>query len=777
MKNKVLFLCLFPILVCAQNSRQILDFNRDWRFCNQEDLGTDSNHSPTEKGYAFSNWQTVCLPHTAKMEPLVVVEPWVGVSWYQKEFSADPNWKSKKVFIDFGAVMQKTEVWLNNKLLLTHTGGYLPFSIDISTYLDFEKPNQLIVRTDNADNPEVPPGKPIKGLDFCYFSGIYRNVTLSVYNRLHITNAVGSASGGVKVWYPLVSSQAATVAVSTNLQNELDTRKEITLTYKLVDRSGKTVAERTTSKQQVEAFGQCHVVDSLSVLNPLLWHPDHPNLYTLQVEVLEKGSVVDDLSTKIGIRAFEIVGGKMCINAEPIQLVGTNRHQEYPYLGNALSDNAQYRDALKIKQAGFNIVRLSHYPQSPAFMDACDELGILTIDAIPGWQFVGNEAFKQHSYQDARELIRRDRNHASVAMWELSLNESPMPDSFMVQMVKIAQKESTETDLITCGWINKHYDVWIPARQHGKAPVYWKKYKGTTPLFTGEYGDWEYFAQDAGLNQAGYAGLKSNERTSRQLRGDGEKRLLQQATNFQEAHNDNLRNPHLGDANWLMFDYNRGYSPDIESSGIMDIFRLPKFSYYFYQTQVKAGKPIVKIASYWNPDSDFKNLKVYSNCDEVALYLNNTLIERKAGAKTSISDQLPCPPVVFDLKGFEAGTLKAVGFVKNKAVAHDVVSTAGKAYRMELSYDSSGKPLKADGADAVFVYAMVRDKNGNVINDCNMPITFEVEGVGRIIGQNPIAAEAGIATVLLQSGCVKKGYVKVTAKADGVKVGSLIIRL
>jgi len=768
MKKILLSICLIPLFLSAQNSRQNIAFNLNWQFCNQEDITATAKTTPTGADFTFAGWETVNLPHTAKVEPLVVINPWVGVSWYKKDFSAKPEWKNKVVSVAFEAAMQQAEVWLNGKLLLKHIGGYLPFSVDISKELNYDKPNRLVVKTDNTDNAEIAPGKPIKELDFCYYSGIYRNVSLVITNPLHITDAVKAnqpASGGVRVWFPTVSKNAATIAVATHIANENNTNKTFHLLYKLTDKAGKVVATATSAKLVLTAQSSQQFTQHIPVSKPQLWHPAHPNLYNLQLTIVENEKATDELTTSIGIRKIEVVNEKMLINGEPLLLVGTNRHQEYPYIGNALSDNAQYRDALKIKQAGFNIVRLSHYPQSPAFMAACDELGILTIAAIPGWQFVGNETFMQHAYQDARELIRRDRNHASVAMWELSLNESPMPDHFMQNMVKIASEESPESKLITCGWINKFYDVYIPARQHAKYPNYWKKYNDKTPLFTGEYGDWEYFAQDAGLNQAGYAGLKNDERTSRQLRADGEKRLLQQATNFQEAHNDNLNNPHLGDANWLMFDYNRGYSPDIESSGIMDIYRLPKFSYYFYQTQVRAEKTTVKIASYWNQLSDYTNLKVYSNCDEVALYLNNKLVERKAAGRNNISSQLRYPPFIFNIKKFEAGQLKAMGYIKNNAVAQDLVSTAGQAAKITLTYDQSGKALKAGGGDVVFVYATLCDKDGNTITHSDKPVHFTVQGDAKLIGQNPVKAEAGIATILLQAG-TKAGIITLEAQSE-----------
>lgn len=777
--------CLFPLFIFSQNVRQFVNFNSDWQFCNQEDFAVSLAIEPSNNDFSFSGWKNVTFPHTAKVEPLVIKEPWVGVSWYKKDFEADKEWKNKKVFIAFEAVMQKADVWVNGKFLLTHYGGYLPFTIDISDDILFNKTNRIVVKTDNTDNAEIPPGKPIGKLDFCYYSGIYRNVSIIVTNQLHITDAVEAnrpASGGVRIWFPKVSAQSATIAVSTNIKNESETQKEFSLTYKLFNKSGKLIETISSKKQVLEANKEADVLQNMEVTNPKLWHPNHPDLYKLEVTINDNKEITDIVETKLGIRKFEIFKDRFLINDEPLLLVGTNRHQEYPYIGNALSDNAQYRDAVKIKEAGFNIVRLSHYPQSPAFMNACDELGILTIAAIPGWQFVGDETFKKRSYQDARDLIRRDRNHASVAMWELSLNESPMPDDFMKQMVTIAVEESPESKLITCGWINKYYDVWIPARQHAKFPDYWKKYKGKTPLFTGEYGDWEYFAQDAGLNQAGYAGLKNDERTSRQLCGDGEQRLLQQATNFEEAHNDNLRNPHLGDANWLMFDYNRGYSPDIESSGIMDIFRLPKFAYYFYRSQNKPGKsivtydksPTVKIASYWNEKTDFRNLKIFSNCDEVALYLNNKLIDGKTNKKDNISEQLPYPPFVFNLQKYEPGELKAVGYIGDKAVTKDIVRTAGKPSFIKLTYDRSGKSLKADGSDVVFLYAIICDEKGDQVVNSDISIQFTIKGNGDLIGQNPINAEAGIATILLKADNTS-GKINLEATADGLKAAKITI--
>ena len=166
---KVLFLVIIGSIglsAPAQNQRQKINFNSDWQFCNQEDLSASTDILPTQDNFSFSNWQTISLPHTAKVEPLVIKEPWVGVSWYKKDFGAKSEWKNKVVSIEFEAAMQVADVWLNGKHLLTHSGGYLPFTIDISKEIDYTKKNRLVVKTDNHDNAEVPPGKPIKNLDF-----------------------------------------------------------------------------------------------------------------------------------------------------------------------------------------------------------------------------------------------------------------------------------------------------------------------------------------------------------------------------------------------------------------------------------------------------------------------------------------------------------------------------------------------------------------------------------------------------------------------------------
>jgi len=767
-KPKILRIIGFIFLFLSCTKQEVLvfekqNFNENWLFKIIENSKKDT--LSFQENETVSNWQLIQLPHTPKIEPKIVNNQWQGVSRYKKEFNLPKQLKNKKLFFKFEGAMNIAEVWINDKKLIKHHGGYLPFVIDFTEVALFDSKNTILVQLNNKDNPITGP-KPLEKLDFNTYGGIYRNVWLIAKNKLHITDPIfenKTASGGVFVTYSKVSEEEATINIKTHIRNETEKTKSFLIRNTLF-KNDSTIVSIETENHVLDKNLDKEIIANIEVNNPKLWSPRTPNLYTLKTELIENGVVVDFESTRIGIKTMQFVGQDFYLNGEKTFLRGVNRHQEYPYVGYALSDNANYRDAKKIKEAGFDYVRLSHYPQSNSFMNACDELGLVTIDAILGWQYFSEDKkFQTHIFQTAKDLIRRDRNHASVIAWEVSLNESWMPELFIDSLVNIAKKEYPGNQCFTAGWQSYGYDIYLQARQH-RLQHYDPNLK--KPYNVSEYGDWEYYAMNAGLNQDDWNGLLKEERSSRQLRSAGEKALLQQAKNIQEAHNDNLSTPAFADGYWVMFDYNRGYADDLESSGIMDIFRIPKPSFYFYKSQRDYdhpfGKPMVYIANKWKKDSPL-DVTVFSNCDEVELFLNGKSVGRKKPDTNRISDNLKHPPFTFNLKSFKKGKLVAKAFIKNKIVVTDIVISPEKPSKIKVVIDDNYIDLKKEDNDVFFVYANVVDENNTVISDFKGNIQFNIEGKGIFIGENPVKVEAGVASILLKTNTKNLKDIKVTA--------------
>ncbi|MBC8052663.1 MAG: glycoside hydrolase family 2 protein [Sphingobacteriaceae bacterium] len=772
----IVFLLLLSFSAFSQ-TRTKNSFNANWEFV--KDFDAEISKDLFLRTGALK-WLNVSLPHTANIEPLVTKKQWQGIALYRKFFILPQTSANKHIAINLEGAMQVAEIYLNGQLIAKHLGGYLPFYVDLTNRVTPGKENCILIRLDNRDNAVVPPGKPLADLDFNYYGGIYRNAYLIIKDKLHIPDAVHAnrtAGGGVLVLQENVSTKSAKLTIKTEVFNQYAGNKQARVRVILYDKAGKKIVQALSDLNPVTKNDFKSFSSLLTIPNPALWSPGNPNLYRLTSEILVNNAVVDKEETKLGIRGFKFENDGFYLNGQKYFLRGTNRHQEYPYIGNALSDEAQYRDAYKIKQAGFNFVRNSHYPQAEAFLNACDELGIFVMNSIPGWQFVGNKEFQDNSIRDVRDMMRRDRNHPSIILWETSLNESRMPRDYMERAHNAVHEEIPSGDVYSVGWLEQVFDVYSPARQHGKAPDYWKKYN-KKPVLIAEYGDWEYYAGNAGFNQKDYQDLKKEERSSRQLRGFGEKRLRQQTLNYQESHNDNLKGTAAGDANWLMYDYNRGYADDIESSGIMDIFRIPKFSYYFYQSQANPEgfyKPMVYIASFWNEKSD-PNVIVYSNVQQVELFLNGKSLGKQGPDTDLNSDKLNHPPFTFKLKEFTPGTLKAVAYRGDKALATHTISTPLSISSLKLSADISDRNLKAGKNDVIFLYASILDKNGTVIPDSSLEVKFEVlQGDAEIIGGPSINAEAGIATILLKAG-TKKGTIVIKASAPGLQSGTFEIK-
>jgi len=742
-------------------------------------------------------WEKVTLPHTANIEPRIATNEWEGICYYKKEFTINPLFKGKKVTLTFNGAMQIADIWLDGKYLMRHTGGYLPFSIDLSD-LNFSQKHTIVLKLDNKPNSDVPPGKPMKNLDFNYYSGIYRDVNMTISNPVFITDPIQAnkvAGGGIFVTYNNVSPQSAIVNIQTNVQNESAKNQMIEIIQSLIDKSGKTVATAKSQPITLTQQSDNTIHQSIKVTNPKLWSPDEPNLYTLQTAVLANKKLVDQVKTRIGVRWFEFTktdGSK--INGKDVVWNGTNRHQEYPYLGNALTHDAQYRDLQKIKNAGFNSVRLAHYPQDPSVLDACDELGLLVEHPIAGWQFFNNsDAFKEHTYKDIREYIRRDRNHACIALWETNLNESYPPTEFVNRCIDIAHEEFPGKQCFTAGdsygykvsdglkWDVPHNTFEITETNILRPQTA----EPDAPGVVREYGDYEFGGHYS---------------TTRVMLGEGEKGLLQNAWNFIWEYNYicSLYPATIGGLTWLMYDANRGAELNLCASGASDINRLPKFVYYFFQSQrnptpiyknpaIENG-PMAFITNYWTP-RDKDKVVVFSNCDEIELFVNGRSVARQRPDNGPDSEygklykggnpfdggnckHLSHPPFTFNNIAWEAGEIKAVGYLKGEKVTEYSVKTPEEPMKIVLKADYSGRKLKADGADAIFVYATIVDKNGTPCAQKTLSVKFKLTGEAKLISPATVDTEAGIATALIQA-TEKPGNITVTATMPDGQQSSL----
>lgn len=710
---------------------------------------------------SMGNWEKINLPHTPFVEPLVVLHQWQGICYYRKILNVSRKEIDKQLWLEFEGAMHLADVWVNGQHLIQHSGGYTPFVVDVTGMLHADRGNEILVRLDNRNNPLIPPGKPLETLDFCYYGGLYRDVNLIVKHPVHITHPIMAnevAGGGIFVTYPYVSKQEAEIKVKTQVSNKVGTQRHLTIRHTLYEWSkkkgrGKKVA-LVESPLVLAAGTTQHHTQQFTVNNPKLWYPDSPALYVLRTEVMDGRKVTDCEDTRIGIRRIEMTREKgFVINDKPLKLEGSNRHQEYPYVGNAISDQAQYRDMYQIRDNGFNTVRLGHYPQDPSVLEACDELGLLVIEPIPGWQFFNKaQGFVDHTYKDIRDLIRRDRNHPSVIMWETTLNESWPPKSWKDQAVRIAHEEFPGDQCYTSGDTYGYdgFDVCYNDWKEG----YNRPNTTSKPGFIREYYDYEFGGHYS---------------TTRVTRGDGDYALMQNAWNAQWSHN-RYRAYYpwtIGGAVWSMYDYNRGCCDNICYSGLADLFRLPKFGLLYFRTQMKEGTftpagPMtyeVFINSHWLEGSS-DTLQVYGNVDEVKLQLNGRVIARQyPDDKPSTSEyvsrpdggnaeNIDFPPFTFFNVNWERGELKAIRYKDGKTVAEHVVRTPGAVEAMDITYFESG--VSASCRDLLIVYVNLKDLQGTgCFGENNREVKLEVLQGGELRGPATIKAEAGVASFLV----------------------------
>lgn len=770
--------------------RTVYSMNPAWRMYKGHLEGAE------QPDFNDKEWDLVSLPDGIEYVPSEAsgCVNYQGEVWYRKHFTPEETWKGKQLFLHFEAIMGKAKVWINGTLVNEHYGGFLPVIANVTEYLNYEEDNVIAVWADNSNDPSYPPGKPQDMLDFTYSGGIYRDCWMIVHNNVFITDPNyenETAGGGLFVSFGHISQSQAEIRLDAHVRNSSNTYFSGKIEYQLFDKDNRRVCQ--ASKAFSVSKGKARNTSlTIKVEKPELWEPDSPYLYQLHVLLKDKsGHIVDGYRRRIGIRSIEFKGKDgFWLNGKPYPspLIGANRHQDFAIIGNALSNSLHWRDAKKLRDAGLRVIRNAHYPQDPAFMDACDELGLFVIVNTPGWQFWNKEPiFAQRVYSDIRNMVRRDRNHPSVWMWEPILNETWYPEDFAKNVVDILHEEYPYPYCyVGCD---------VTAKGHEYFPIHFTHpLNGAGGAFNTSKMDPKisYFTREWGDNVDDW---NSHNSPSRVNRAWGEIPMLVQAqgyakTDYKYTCYDVLyRNTrqHMGGCLWHSFDHQRGYHPDPFYGGIMDAFRQPKLSYYMFCAQRPVEKnnrliaengPMVYIANAMTPFSP-KDVTVYSNCDEVRLtYCKNG--KQFIYKKEKTDEGMPSPIITFKdvwdvmydkqlarKNKHEESYLLAEGIVDGEVVATHKVMPARRPSKIILWADNEGTETIANGSDLITVIAAIADENGNIKRLNNYHIKFEIEGPGELVASketftNPREVQWGTAPILVRAKA-QTGNIKVKA--------------
>jgi len=697
--------------------RKVFALNHKWLFNATNVAGG------TKKAFKDSSFTRVTIPHTNKMLP------WHGfddkdyqfVSLYRRHFTVPNGLQNQRVFIDFGGVMTAARVTLNEHFLGEYRGGYTPFSFEITEQVNWRGDNVLVVEVDSTERREIPPfGGEI---DYLTFGGIYRDVSLRFVHSTYIENVFAKPVDVLK------ENRRLDVRCYINSK----TTGARSLKVELLD--GPTVLSSTTAT--VAGAGPFQDVTLQNLAGIQLWDITIPRLYQVRVTLLEDEKSVDSYETRTGFREAKFTPEGFFLNGKHLKLRGLNRHQTYPFVGQAMPARVQRRDAWILrKELKCNIVRTSHYPQSPHFLDACDELGLMVLEEIPGWQHVGDQAWQDLSVDYVDSMIRRDWNHPAIIIWGVRVNESGDYHDFYSKTNKVAR--SLDDSRPTGGIRNKYdselledvftmNDFQIPLRRPNH------------PLY---------------LNTEFIGHMYPTKRH------DNVERVTEHSMRHARVHNQLASDKaYAGGIGWCAFDYNTHAnfcSTDrVCYHGVADIFRIAKPAGGFYKSQCDPKEEVVLEPAFdWSRgdrNESFTTAMVSSNCEELKIYIGTRLVaELKPDRETF--PNLQYPPFVTNLRdGFRKGwgDLKLEGYIGGKKVIEKQMSGRGADRQLLVQPDDT--ELIGDGIDATRVVFRVTDEYGTGRPLANAALQLSLTGPGEIIGENPFALFGGVGAVWIKT--------------------------
>lgn len=646
----------------AGEPRKQINLDAGWFF--------SSNDQPNgaQKDLDVLHWQEVDLPHTWNASDTFDDAPGyrTGTGWYRKELNLSKDLYGKKLFLHFEAVGQKAEVFINDKSVCSHQGGYTAFTCEITDYLqdDWTKPQIIAVRADNNTDPNLAPPP---SADFNMYGGIYRDVKLIAVEPIHFS-LNDYASSGIYFDTPKVSSEKAVVRIRGIITNDLDKSNNLRVVSTISDDRGQIVT-KIESVLAVAGLDDGKFEQKGSINNPKLWSPETPYLYHLKTELYRDGKLIDEVTNQLGVRWFSFDPNKgFFLNGKPYKLRGSNRHQDYPAIGNALSDKLHETDLKIIKDSGFNMVLLPHYPQAQAVLEAADRLGLFVWAELPlVRQISTSEKYAQNSKEMLRELIRQQYNHPSIIIW-CYMNEiflRPLNESgYVLKTVQLAQQlediaRNEDTFRYTAISANRPYDGSDVYHASGllKIPriVAWHMYFG---WYYGDFKDLGLFldaqhqrfpTQNIFVSEYG-ADYDIRLHSLTPSIGDG---TAEWACAFHESYLEQIESKTYlaGSGVWAQFEFGsetRGDSyPHLNTKGIYTFDRQPKDIAFLYKAYF-SKEPVLHVAATdWqnrraksnannqtNKMADYP-ITVYTNLSEVELFVNR----QSAGVKNPDSSK------------------------------------------------------------------------------------------------------------------------------------------
>lgn len=615
--------------------------NDHWRFCEtfQEEM--------LKKEFDASQLEEVRLPHTCKEIPYHYFDEHIYqmVSGYVRTIDAKEEWRGKEILLTIDGAAHDSEVFLNGERVGEHHCGYTAFMIRLTEKLLYGQKNTLVVKVDSRENLNIPPFGYV--IDYMTYGGIYRDVYLDIKNESYLSDVF------VKPEVLLTKGKkAATAKAILASEISLNQMKPQLYARQSIRKRGLLVLEQQGEKEPFQLLGEAELCEggnelSFELDEVELWSTEVPVLYELKTELLEDGTVIDEKVVRFGFRKAEFRTDGFYLNGEKFKIRGLNRHQSYPYVGYAMPESMQKMDADLLKrELGLNAVRTSHYPQSHYFLNRCDEIGLLVFTEIPGWQHIGDAAWKDQAVENVKDMVLQYRNHTSIILWGVRINESQDDDDFYKRTNEMAHRLD---DTRPTGGVRAH-----------------KKSSLLEDVYT--YNDFVHAGNNMGCEpkknvtsdmSKPYLISEYNGHMYPTKTFDWEEHRIEHAMRHA-----NVLNAVMGEADiagsfgWCMFDYNThkdfGSGDRICYHGVMDMFRNPKLAAIIYQCQ-QEKEPVLELSSTMDigehPGCNRGSTYIFTNADSVRMYKNDRFIKEYTKGHSPYPNLLHGPILIDDFIG------------------------------------------------------------------------------------------------------------------------------